>query len=172
MIHDAFPAKPFHCLGYRLVDGERRDRHWLTLFLRQTYGAVFPEQKDFSHLRETVEQYFCRQTPLWWVYPEDLVVNHRSPKDMAEPVAGLWLGNAIDQATGERHGQIFMVYVRPAHRRRGIATALLQQAKYWGQQRGDRRLGLQVYPQNQAAVKLYEKLGFRTTALILQHHWQ
>ncbi|AIE72853.1 Ribosomal-protein-alanine acetyltransferase [Synechocystis sp. PCC 6714] len=85
-----------------------------------------------------------------------------------QPIAGLWLGNAIDQVTGDRHGHIFMLYVEPAHRRRGIATALMQQAQQWGQKRGDRQLALQVFTHNQGAMKLYEKFGFTPHALVMQ----
>ncbi|MBE9241918.1 GNAT family N-acetyltransferase [Synechocystis salina] len=89
----------------------------------------------------------------------------------AQPIAGLWLGNAVDQVTGDRHGHIFMLYVEPAHRRRGIATALMAQAQQWGEQRGDRRLALQVFTHNQGAKELYEKFGFSPHALLMQKTW-
>ena len=164
-------AQPFKCDGYCLVVGEGRDRHWLEKFLTFTYSSLFPEQQEFHHLRQTVEQYFCGRTPLWWVYPQAIAEAKLFPTQASEPIAGLWLGNAIDQVTGERHGQIFMLYVTPPHRQKGIATALLQQAKYWCQQRGDRRLGLQVFSHNQPARNLYAKLGFAPKALILHHDW-
>lgn len=85
-----------------------------------------------------------------------------------QPIAGLWLGNAIDQVTGDRHSHIFMLYVEPAHRRRGIATALMEQAQQWGKQRGDRLIALQVFTHNQGAMKLYEKFGFTSHALVMQ----
>ena len=34
--------------------------------MQRTYQELVPEQ-DFSHLAQTVEQYFSRETPLWWV---------------------------------------------------------------------------------------------------------
>jgi ribosomal protein S18 acetylase RimI-like enzyme len=81
------------------------------------------------------------------------------------------VGNAVDQVSGQRHGHIFMLYVEPSHRRRGIATALIEQAQQWGQARGDRRLGLQVFSHNQGAIALYEKLGFAPRALLLHKTW-
>ncbi len=88
-----------------------------------------------------------------------------------QPIAGLWLGNAVDQITGDRHGHIFMLYVEPAHRRRGIATALMTQAQQWGQERGDRSLALQVFNHNQGALALYQKFGFTPHALLMQKNW-
>jgi ribosomal protein S18 acetylase RimI-like enzyme len=82
-------------------------------------------------------------------------------------VAGLWLGNAVDQVTGERYAHIFMLYVQPAHRRRGLASALLQTAQQWARERGDQQIGLQVFPHNQAALNLYQKNGFQVHALMM-----
>lgn len=99
----------------------------------------------------------------------DLTSLTSTPKP--KPIAGLWLGNAVDQVTGDRHGQIFMLYVEPAHRRRGIATALIEQAQQWGKERGDRSLALQVFTHNQGAMKLYENLGFNSHALLMRKTW-
>lgn len=157
--------------GYRLDRGDSRDRALLLDFLERTYQSVFPEQANFAHLRETVDSYLSWRSPLWWVRPATRVTEEPENQKLAQPIAGLWLGNAIDQVTGDRHGHIFMLYVDPDHRRRGIATALLAQAQHWGEQRGDTWLGLQVFSHNQAAITLYEKLGFIPRALLLQKKW-
>jgi ribosomal protein S18 acetylase RimI-like enzyme len=148
---------------YRLVMGSRRDQAQLLTFLRCTYQELFPQQKAFDHLTQTVEQYFSERSRLWWV--QSRLEPH------PEPVAGLWLGDAIDQVTGERYSHIFMLYVVPNHRRQGLATALLQYAQQWSQARGDRQLGLQVFPHNRPALELYRKLGFQTHAITLLQTW-
>ena len=79
----------------------------------------------------------------------------------------MWLGNAIDQQQGDRHSYVLALYVAPDHRRRGIATALLQQAQGWATARGDRQMGLQVFAANPGAIALYRKLGYQTHALWL-----
>lgn len=151
--------------GYSIDRGNTKDRALLLAFLERTYQSLFPDQGKFPHLQQTLDSYFSGRSPLWWVR---VAGNGLS---LSTPIAGLWLGNAIDQVTGDHHGHVFMLYVEPAHRRRGIATALLNQAQQWGQQRGDRRLGLQVFPHNQGAIALYEKLGFIPKALLLEKHW-
>lgn len=148
----AFPVQ-----GYRLRQGSGLDRSLLVHFLAQTYEELSGTQ-TFTHLADTVDRHLSRETPLWWVETAD---------DVARPVACLWLGNAIDQEAGDRHGYILGLYVMPEHRRRGIATALLRLAQDWARQRGDRKIGLQVFANNTAALALYRKLGYQTHSLWL-----
>ncbi len=150
--------------GYRLRRGYGKDRALLLKFLSLTYQELFPAQGDFSHLAKTVEQYFSDNTPLWWVEAIDHLPEHQN---RLIPIAGLWMGNAVDQVTGDRNAHIFLVYVTPEHRRRGIATALISYAQVWSQARGDRQIGLQVFHHNQAALHLYQNLGFSPQSLFL-----
>ncbi len=157
--------------GYKLRAGSGIDRALLVKFLHQTYRCLAPEQ-DFSHLTNTVEQYFSNQTPLWWVDLVDLKAEPNPEFPFAaspagHPVACLWLGNAIDQISGDRHAHIFLLYVAPAHRRRGIASALLTYAQNWAKARGDRQLGLQVFLNNPPALALYQKMGFCSVSLLM-----
>ncbi len=166
--------------GYRLRVGSALDRALLVKFMQQTYRELHPDQ-DFAHLAQTVEQHLSNQTPLWWVESDlalaDLALDgtpdlapdrapdwapDRTPdRQMGpQPVAGLWLGTAIDQMQGDRHTYVFLLYVVPAHRRRGIGTALMHQAEGWAKQQGDRQIGLQVFQSNQPALELYNKLGY------------
>ncbi|MBO9997522.1 MAG: GNAT family N-acetyltransferase [Cyanobacteria bacterium SID2] len=139
--------------GYRLQKGTTLDRARLLEFAQRTYRELYPE-RDFAHLAQTVEQYFSSQTPLWWVEIDD-------PEVVGEPVACLWLGNAVDQLSGQRHAHIFLIYVAPDHRRKGIASTLVHYAERWARKRGDGQMGLQVFAENSAAIALYEKLGYR-----------
>ncbi|BCL36509.1 GNAT family N-acetyltransferase [Nostoc sp. MS1] len=164
--------------GYSIREGSTLERSQLVKFTQRTYQELFPEQKDFAHLAKTVEQYFSKDTPLWWVDflgegvtrdGEDegvkLGINNNSPSSVLSPIACLWMGNAIDQIKGDRHAHIFLLYVAPEHRRRGIARALMQYAENWAKQRGDRQIGLQVFQSNPAALNLYNQLGYQTQSL-------
>nr|WP_235355118.1 GNAT family N-acetyltransferase [Aliterella atlantica] len=142
--------------GYIVIAGSGLDRALLVKFMQKTYQELFTEQ-DFSHLSRTVEQYFSRETPLWWVHIENA--------NMRSPVACLWVGNAIDQVTGDRHAHIFLLYVAPEHRRKGIAKALMQYLEKWAIARGDRQIGLQVFQTNSNALNLYKQLGYQTQSL-------
>jgi ribosomal protein S18 acetylase RimI-like enzyme len=147
--------------------------------MHKTYRELYSSQ-ELGHLAQTVEQYFSNQTPLWWVEcqknsseeKESLPVlpsSYLNPKaqvqNLKSAVGCLWLGNAIDQATGERHAHIFLLYVAPEHRRRGVGAALVIRAENWARARGDRQIGLQVFLSNQPALNLYQKLGYQSHSI-------
>jgi ribosomal protein S18 acetylase RimI-like enzyme len=140
---------------YQLRLGKTSDRSLLINFLTCTYQEFFPEQKNLSHLADTVRQFFSLDTPLWIVEGQKVAV------------ACLWMGSAVDQVTGDRYGHIFLIYVDPKHRRQGIATALIDRARDWAKIRGQTRIGLQVFVNNENALTLYQNLGFQTRSLLM-----
>ncbi|MEH1851217.1 MAG: GNAT family N-acetyltransferase [Nostoc sp.] len=166
--------------------GSLLERSLLLKFMQRTYQDLFPNE-DFSHLEQTVKQYFSSDTPLWWVEEEGeqgagsrennfpLRPPHPAPLPLFNapfpmpnahpPIACLWVGNAIDQVHGNRHAHIFILYVVPEHRRRGIGTALMQYVENWAIQRGDRQIGLQVFQSNKPALNLYNQLGYQTQSI-------
>lgn len=138
--------------------------------MQRTYEELYPD-RDFSHLAKTIDGYFSSQTPLWWVEftPKQPIAiesgmpsaNNHSPNR----VACLWLGNSVDQVSGEHHAHVFLLYVMPKHRRRGIGSALMHHAETWARKRGDRQIGLQVFTQNQPALDLYRHRGYQPLSL-------
>jgi ribosomal protein S18 acetylase RimI-like enzyme len=137
--------------------------------MQRTYRELDPGG-EFSHLADTVDQYFSRETPLWWIAVADSEVASSpiagsSGAHIHPPIACLWLGTAIDQMTGHRHTHIFLLYVAPEHRRRGVGSMLMHQAEVWARQRGDRQIGLQVFQSNQAALSLYHRLGYQSQSV-------
>ncbi len=154
--------------GYWIRRGSTSERSLLVKFMQRTYQERFPQQ-NFAHLALTVEQYLSTETPLWWVDVEEqrgITDNTSFPLPPAtSPVACLWVGNAIDQVSGDRHAHIFLLYVVPEHRRRGLGKALMQYVENWAIARGDRKIGLQVFQSNQPALNLYNQLGYQTQSL-------
>ncbi|WP_127082827.1 GNAT family N-acetyltransferase [Dulcicalothrix desertica] len=146
--------------SYKIRKGSTLDRALLVKFMQRTYQDIFPNQ-DFSHLSKTVEQYLSSETPLWWVNFTDT----ETVTQETSPVACLWMGNAIDQITGQRHAHLFLLYVVPEHRRRGVGRALMEYAQTWARARGDKQIGLQVFSSNTPALNLYNQLGFQTQSL-------
>jgi ribosomal protein S18 acetylase RimI-like enzyme len=150
------------------------DRSLLVKFMQRTYAELSPGD-DHSHLAETVEQYFSQATPLWWADLKRATPNQILPSATVKYRAGktvgcLWMGTAIDQASGDRHAHIFLLYVAPDHRRQGIGTALMHQAETWARSRGDRQIGLQVFQSNQPALELYRQLGYKPRSLWMVKH--
>ncbi len=168
--------------GYSLRQGSTLDKALLVKFMQRTYQEQFPDQ-DFSHLAHTVEQYFCRDTPLWWVYEEvgeqgaggreqgawgrgqGEIISQLPITNSQSPVACLWVGNAIDQVSGDRHPHIFLLYVIPEYRHRGIGKGLMAYIENWAKERGNRQIGLQVFLSNTPALNLYHQLGYQEQSL-------
>lgn len=146
--------------GYYFRRGSSLDRALLVKFMERTYSEIYPQQSS-DHLARTVDAHLSPDTPLWWV--------EQSPEasEVITPIGCLWIGNAIDQGSGHRQAYILLLYVAPPHRRRGIATALLQRAHQWASQRGDAQISLQVFHDNQPALSLYRKLGYSPSAITL-----
>ncbi len=59
--------------------------------------------------------------------------------------------------------------VAPAWRRRGIGAALLSEAFRWARWAGIEKLSLTVYPDNEAARRLYERFGFVEEGRLVGH---
>ncbi len=170
--------------GYIIRRGSTSDRALLLKFMQRTYQDLFPNE-NFSHLEQTVKQYFSSDTPLWWVeegeqgdkgtrgqgdkennYTQFPIPNSQfSIPNSQFPIACLWVGNAIDQVHGNRHAHIFILYVVPEHRRLGIGRALMRYVESWAIERGDRQIGLQVFQSNKPALNLYNQLGYQTQSL-------
>lgn len=60
----------------------------------------------------------------------------------------------------EEYTAVVDVYVRPAHRRRGIGEALMEHAETHARDVGARKVELNVLWRNQHAVEFYERLGY------------
>jgi RimJ/RimL family protein N-acetyltransferase len=60
--------------------------------------------------------------------------------------------------------------VAARYRRRGIGTALLDEAVRWATASGVRKLELHVFPWNEPALKLYESFGFEREGLRRRHY--
>jgi GNAT superfamily N-acetyltransferase len=73
-------------------------------------------------------------------------------------IVSAWLPNAAD--TLSRRATILNVYTEPAHRRQGLARALMDRILLWCGQEGFRAVTLDASDDGRA---LYESMGFRPT---------
>jgi ribosomal protein S18 acetylase RimI-like enzyme len=67
-----------------------------------------------------------------------------------------------------KHGAVQNIGITPAHRGRGVGTALICAALTGFQQVGLTRVYLEVTAQNDRAVRLYKRLGFRRTKTLFK----
>ncbi|MFX1476038.1 MAG: GNAT family N-acetyltransferase [Promethearchaeota archaeon] len=78
----------------------------------------------------------------------------------AARVDGRIVGIGFGVSDGEWLG-LFAIVTHPEYRRRSVATTVSCALAQWGQRQGARKVYLQVEEENPAALKLYEKMGFR-----------
>lgn len=60
-----------------------------------------------------------------------------------------------------KYAYLGFMYVDPAHRGKGVNKLIVEGLKAWASSQGIVEIRLDVYDENEAAVKAYEKAGFR-----------
>lgn len=140
------------------------------------------DEADLEDVLEIHRQPNCIRQTLQLPHrpPEEIRAKMRSPRPgtrwlvaevdegEAPKVVGL-LG--LGQEAGRRaHVATIGMFVHDRYQRRGVGTRLLSEAidlaERW---LGITRIELQVYADNAAAIRLYEKLGFETEGTLRRH---
>jgi RimJ/RimL family protein N-acetyltransferase len=80
------------------------------------------------------------------------------------------LSIARDRGPHSPHVAELGLMVAANARRRGVGTALLEEAVKWARSSGVTKLELTVFPHNEPAIALYRKLGFREEGLLRRRY--
>lgn len=75
-----------------------------------------------------------------------------------------------DPHPASRHVADIGLMVAADWRRRGVGRALMQGAEEWARNAGVRKLELHVLPNNEAAIALYESLGYEREGVRRNHY--
>jgi ribosomal-protein-alanine N-acetyltransferase len=97
---------------------------------------------------------------LYELYPESFLVAEKS---------GMVVGYVIARLIG-RKGHIIAIAVAPEYRRRGIGRALMRSVTQVLKSQGAEELFLEVRASNRAAIRFYEKQGFKQVQLIPKYY--
>ncbi len=62
----------------------------------------------------------------------------------------------------DRYAYLGFMYVKPEHRGKGINKLILDELMRWAKSKNISEVRLDVYSQNESAVKAYEKAGFES----------
>ncbi len=81
-------------------------------------------------------------------------------------VLGEVLGAAGGGMTGERVGELFVLYLDPDHRGRGLGTALLDRVTEQLREVGAEEMWVSVVPGNELAVPFYKARGFEPVEVV------
>ena len=75
-----------------------------------------------------------------------------------------------DPHPASRHVADLGLMVAESHRRKGVGTALLDEAVAWARSAGVSKLELHVFPWNEPALGLYESFGFEREGYRKRHY--
>lgn len=89
--------------------------------------------------------------------------------ELPEGIVGR-LSVARDPHPASEHVADLGLMVAKDHRREGIGRALMAAAEDWAREVGVRKLELHVFPYNEAAIALYETLGYEREGLRYEHY--
>jgi ribosomal protein S18 acetylase RimI-like enzyme len=88
---------------------------------------------------------------------------HETPGAVAGTVTFCAAGSPWCELASEGEGEFRMLAVDPAHRRRGVAAALVSTCVERSRELGHRAVVMSSLPEQVTAHRLYERLGFRRT---------
>ena len=150
--YDAF-AKKFR-IGFRNADD----------FIRLFRDSVDPENCLFAIVDGELSGVWAFQMTGHEFYQ----LNLRTAFEKFSPFrAGLVIFNlillAFEDAVGADEFHIDLVAVVPSSRGLGVGTALMLRAEENAESTGKRTMSLGVIAENEGAIRLYERLGYRTT---------
>jgi len=104
----------------------------------------------------------------WWDpdFPEKSVplnphVTEFVAKKKSKIVGFIQLVRRAEESGAESGHWLFSLFVKPMYRSAGIGEALSQEVIEWARKEGAEELRLLVHEDNWAAIKLYQKLGFK-----------
>ena len=80
------------------------------------------------------------------------------------------LSLARDPHPASEHVADLGLMVAKDHRRRGVGSALMEAAEQWARSAGVRKLELHVFPHNEPAIALYDRLGYRREGVRRRHY--
>jgi RimJ/RimL family protein N-acetyltransferase len=81
------------------------------------------------------------------------------------------LSIARDRSQHSHHVAELGLMVAAGARRRGVGSALMDEAVSWARRAGVVKLELTVFPHNEPAIALYRKLGFREEGLLRRRYF-
>ncbi len=149
--------------GYRLVPWneavlEVHARTKFRAFRDEIDSLVFPCLGSLDGCRRLMRE--IRNKPGFLAEATWLVARGSSPAELQ------WCGTIQGIVDRGRGGMIQNVGIVPGHRGLGLGTCLIERALEGFRARGLRTTALEVTADNSAAVRLYQRLGFRRTRTI------
>ncbi|WP_125558679.1 GNAT family N-acetyltransferase [Pseudoalteromonas rubra] len=136
--------------------------------LSQLEQAVIAAERPFNKAIKAKGAYYY-DLPALLACPDSLlVVGEQDSKIVATGYVQHRQSKA--QLAHERHGYLGFMYVDPDYRGQGLNQAIMTYLMNWSKQHEIRDFYLDVYSDNQGAIRAYEKAGFSPCLLEMKVH--
>ena len=129
-------------------------------------ATITPERPDTPDAIALIEELESQLAPL---YPSESRHGYSVEKLIAEAVAfflirqdGEPAGCGGIQLFGNEYGEVKRMYIRPQFRRLGFAKMMLSHLEGYARNQGVGILRLETGVHQHAAIRLYERMGFRS----------
>lgn len=152
-------------MAYRIRSARKEDEPTIWTATTETFWKSIPDDERARVDPKAFEDRFRDEV-------EPYVRGVRGERFVAEDDAGRFLGYIILGEVGLLYsprpiGFVFDLWVAPEHRRRGVATFLLDRAFAWCRLQGYPKLKLEVGVGNAEARALYDRAGLAAERLSL-----
>jgi ribosomal protein S18 acetylase RimI-like enzyme len=137
----------------------RRARHGdIETLLQFEQGVINSERPFDPTLKEDPNRY----------YDLDQMLSDPDVELVVAELNGLIVGSGYARIESSKpylkhskHAYLGFMYVDPGYRGKGINNLVVEHLKQWSAANGITELRLEVYSDNEAAIKAYEKAGFK-----------
>jgi GNAT superfamily N-acetyltransferase len=140
------------------------------IIVRRATSADLPKLGELLQLLVAAERPFdptLKDGEIFYYDLEAMIVNEQTAVLVLEvktEIIGSGYAQIRSAKAYERHeqfGYLGFMFVMPEFRGKGINSLLLNALKQWVRSKGITELRLEVYDDNDAAVRAYEKAGFK-----------
>jgi putative acetyltransferase len=128
-------------------------------------AVITPERPDTAEARALIAELEAELEPL---YPRQSRHGYSVEQLLAEGVAffivrvsGVPAGSGGVKLVGREYGELKRMYIRPRYRGTGLAKLLLEYLTTYTQEHGIELLRLETGIHQHAAIRLYERMGFK-----------
>jgi len=70
--------------------------------------------------------------------------------------------------THEKHCYLGFIYLEPTYRGQALGKTIIDTLKEWGIKKGMQHFHLNVYSENESAIRAYEKAGFNKVSVMME----
>lgn len=138
----------------------------LEILLEFEQGVVTAERPFNSTLIEGEIHYYDLKYLIQ--SPEATVIVAEENNEIIASGYALIKKAAKDYYQFKEYAYLGFMYVKPEHRGKGINKVITDELISWSKSRGINEVRLDVYAQNESAIKAYEKAGFEPHLLTMR----